>query len=93
LLSQIHDHVVVRLPLVPEMNDSEDDIGLAVRFISTLNKVEGIHLLPYHRAGIAKYTGLSRAYELDEMKSLADAHVLRAVEIFRENGFEVVVGG
>lgn len=57
--------LVIRVPVIPGFNDTVEEIQGIARFAATLPGVDKIHLLPYHRLGQDKYTGLGREYSLD----------------------------
>ena len=57
--------LVIRVPVIPGFNDTVEEIQGIARFAATLPGVDKIHLLPYHRLGQDKYTGLGREYLLD----------------------------
>lgn len=59
--------LIIRIPVVPTFNATSSEIADIARFAASLNNVKGLHLLPYHRLGQDKYTGLGRNYELDGM--------------------------
>jgi formate C-acetyltransferase len=46
--------VIVRVPVVPTVNDSEEAIGAIAAFVADLGGVERLELIPYHRLGEAK---------------------------------------
>jgi pyruvate formate lyase activating enzyme len=54
--------VVVRIPLIPGMNDSTDDIKAITQSVARFQPVRKIDLLPYHRFGAGKYEMLDRPY-------------------------------
>ena len=53
-LAETH-RVIVRVPLIPRINDDEDNIMRMGKYLSQYKKIEEINLLPYHELGIAKY--------------------------------------
>ena len=57
--------LIIRVPCVPTFNATPDEIAAIARFASGLPGVRELHLLPYHRLGQDKYTGLGRKYLLD----------------------------
>ncbi len=57
--------LVIRVPTVPTFNATPDEISAIARFASSLPNVRELHLLPYHRLGQDKYTGLGRQYLMD----------------------------
>lgn len=60
--------ILVRTPVVPGFNDSDDDIIAIRQFIPRRPNIE-YELLTYHRMGQPKYTYLGRRYELDDVKA------------------------
>lgn len=59
--------LIIRVPVVPTFNATEEEIASIARFAGSLPGVKQLHLLPYHRLGQDKYAGLNRSYELDGM--------------------------
>ncbi len=59
VLSQMGKKVIVRYPLIPGMNDREEDIRELGAFISSVN-VEEISILPYHKGGMEKARRLGK---------------------------------
>ncbi len=66
-------HILARIPLIPGLNDSEEEIGEILSFIKGMKKVS-CELLPYHRIGKSKYEFLGRDYCMAEAK-LSDEKV------------------
>ena len=73
--------LIIRVPTVPTFNATDAEIADIARFAQSLPGVKQLHLLPYHRLGQDKYTGLGRDYTLahitpptgEEMERLAAA--------------------
>lgn len=58
-------NLVIRVPVIPTFNASVTEIQDIARFANHLSGVKKIHLLPYHRLGQDKYTGLGREYLME----------------------------
>lgn len=84
--------MIMRLPLIPRINDSEQNVRATARFAQELG-VRRLDLLPYHRFGASKYTNLDRRYRLDGMTSPPDEEVARLKGILESMGLECQVGG
>jgi pyruvate formate lyase activating enzyme len=91
-LDDMRKPVIIRMPIVPGYNDSEENIKLAAEFLSKLKCVERVDLLPYHEYGKIKYKQLGREYQLnlqppseDEMKEIKN--------ILERYGLNVQIGG
>lgn len=59
--------IVVRTPIIPGINDSEECIKKITRFITTIKSVIDYELLFYHKYGLSKYSYLGRKYKLDNI--------------------------
>jgi pyruvate formate lyase activating enzyme len=70
-LCQQHAEIIVRIPVIPGLNDSVAAITAIVEFVQNRNHVSEIHLLPYHRLGLSKYRALEREYPLEEVEPLS----------------------
>ncbi len=85
-------NIVVRFPLVPGLTDSEGNVRDVGRMVSSLG-IDRMDVLPYHRAGIAKYERLGRTYSLAATDPPPAARVAQVVEMLSEYGLTVRVGG
>lgn len=86
-------NLVIRVPVVPTFNDTEEEIGEIARFASSLENVKKMHILPYHRLGIDKYAGIGREYSLNEIVP-PDAGKMAALKRAAEKfGIECQIGG
>ena len=64
-ISENARELIIRVPCVPTFNATPDEIAAIARFASSLEGVRELHLLPYHRLGQDKYTGLGRQYLME----------------------------
>ena len=64
--------VVVRTPVIPGVNDSEDDILAIVEFVNDAGGASAYELLPYHGFGEAKYTKLGKHYSSSHLRPPSD---------------------
>jgi len=69
-LSNTGVSIIVRLPLIPQFNLGQDNAVRIAEFISTLQNVVEINLLPFHQLGKDKYRRLGREYSLENLRSL-----------------------
>lgn len=60
--------LVVRVPVIPGINDSCEELSKIGAFCSGLKRLDRIQLLPYHRLGTATYKKLGRPYLLEDVK-------------------------
>jgi len=67
--------LVIRVPVIPTFNDTVEEIQGIASFASTLPGVKKLHLLPYHRLGQDKYTGLRREYQMEGLEPPTVEHM------------------
>ncbi len=84
--------VIVRVPIIPGVNDDLENIHQTGEFINSLG-LKQIHLLPYHRAGTGKYERLQREYKLKDMLPPSDDKIESVAGLLRRIGLEVKIGG
>ena len=60
--------VIVRIPLIPGINDTPGEVERFARYLGRFPGVP-VELLPYHRTGAAKYARLRRDYMLKDVPS------------------------
>jgi pyruvate formate lyase activating enzyme len=52
--------VIVRLPLVPGVNDDDQNMRAMAAFLRDLGGISEVSLLPYHKLGLEKHKGLEK---------------------------------
>jgi pyruvate formate lyase activating enzyme len=85
--------LIIRLTVVPGYNDSEENVRGIAAFARSLDGVEEVDLLPYHRLGEHKYARMEREYALAGTKTPSDEHLAVLRRIVEENGLRVRIGG
>lgn len=78
--------MIIRVPLVPSITDSKENIQEIARFVKELDPKLNIHLLPYHRFGVGKYEMLDQEYKLGDLPTQTDAELKWIVEYFEGCG-------
>lgn len=87
--------MIIRIPVIPGLNDSENNIFRTAEFVKHLHVVERIELLPYHNYGESKYrwTKWTGEYPLHGLEIPSAEHMEELAEIVRKAGVPVRVGG
>jgi pyruvate formate lyase activating enzyme len=87
-----HGHkILVRIPLIPGINDDEINLRQSGKFLVSLPKLEGVELMGYHNIAQAKYEALSREYKLADTKPPTEEAMLQAAELLRSHNLQVSV--
>ena len=92
-LSEHGSRVTVRLPLIPDVNDDEENLRALASFLSSLSRPHPIDILPYHRTGVDKYARLGRSYHLSDKQPPSEARVATAAQLLEQTGLNVTVRG
>jgi pyruvate formate lyase activating enzyme len=80
-----HGHaIILRLPLVPGINDGADNIRKTGALAAGLPTLVQVELLPYHRIGVEKYDRLARPYPLPDTEPPTPQRVAEIVHILQE---------
>lgn len=80
-LSENNIPIWIRQVLVPGLTDDEKDLRKLKEFISSLNTVQKVEILPYHSIGKYKWTKLGLKYDLENVKDATSDDVKRAKAI------------
>ncbi len=67
--------LIIRIPLIPGVNDDQEELENIGRFLSELPYVHHLQLLPYHRLGTDTYRKLGRAYTLKDVQVPSEEHM------------------
>ena len=62
-ISKLNQEVVVRVPLMEEVNSSEENMEALCEFLQAETKVKGVELLTYHNLGQNKYQAIGSQSE------------------------------
>jgi len=66
LLLHRRKDVIVRIPIIPGVNDSPQEIQQIGSFVGSQGGIREVQLLPYHQTGIEKYRRLGLEYTMNE---------------------------
>lgn len=80
-LSEKNIPVWIRHVLVPTLSDFDEDLLRLADFIKTLNNVEKIEVLPYHKLGVYKWESLGLEYKLKDVDPPSQERVENAKRI------------
>lgn len=80
--------VIVRVPLIPGYNDSEENLHAVARAIRDITTNAPVNILPYHRYGANKYRMVDMTYQLDDAPELTDEELEKAKVIIESYGLK-----
>lgn len=85
--------LIIRVPVIPTFNDTEQEIADIAKFAKSLKGVEEINLLPYHKFGKDKYDGLGREYLMGDLEPPTDEKMNRLKAVAEQYGLYCKIGG
>lgn len=92
-LSRSHGHVIVRFPIIPGVNDDDENLLRLGEFVSSLGSVKEIDVLPYHELGIEKYKRVGMVNRMPKVEPPSSSRMSGIVERLKGFGLTVKVGG
>ena len=81
-LAQSGSQVHVRIPLIPGINDDEENLRQSADYVASLPNISGVELMGYHEIAHAKYEALGMSYRLNGTKPPTAEHMQQAGNIF-----------
>lgn len=91
-LSRLDVPLIVRIPVIPGVNDSAAVISRMFDFLINETQVKLVELLMYHRLGLAKYQGLGMHYGMGDAQNLSKDYGQKFADIGTSKGLQVSVG-
>jgi len=92
-MDKMGKRIIIRVPLIPGYTDDEDNVRRIGEFVKSLNSVEKVELLPFHRMGESKYRQLGKDYILSNVKPLDDDRIRGIREFMESYGLKVEIPG
>lgn len=89
-LSDIKKPMWIRCVLVPGLTDDMETFSQLADFLSKLNSVERIEILPFHKMGEEKWKALKRPYKLWDTQPPSPETVSQVKSIFEAHGLITV---
>lgn len=91
-LTAIQANIRIRFPLIPGVNDDDENVQAMGALLASLGLTR-IDVLPYHRAGLAKYDRLRRPYSLPDTEPPTPDRQTHVVRVLESCGLIVQPGG
>jgi len=94
LIAEMGKPLMIRMMLVPGVNDSKDEIENRLSFVRSLgDAVVGLDILKYHRLGAGKYLRLGLQEPLCESPECSDELALQVFKQATNMGLAATIGG
>ena len=83
--------VILRFPLIPGINDSEENLIDLAKFITSLKRIDTLEILPYHKLGEHEYKTLDKEYKLKNVEVPSDSYLQKVKKFVGLQGLRVNV--
>ncbi len=91
-LAEKQKNIVIRLPLIPNINDDEQTLSRIAEFLRSLKGISQISLLPFHKLGMEKYKGLQKRNPSENFASPSAEKLEKIKRDLTSYGFTVLIG-
>ena len=89
-----HQHpVLVRVPLIPNINDDEHNLRQLGELVRSMPNIQGVNVLPYHKLGQDKHERLGRLNPMPETAEPSADTILATKSLLESYGLNVTIGG
>ncbi len=93
MLSSTGAEIIIRIPLIPGINDDADNIQRTAAFVVGLPRRHPVELLAFHHCAAHKYSKLGLTYPAQELRPPVPRQLLEAAGDLRKAGLTVYTGG
>jgi len=92
-LDEMGKEMIIRYPMIPGINDDENNLLHMMAFLSKLHHKPEVSILPYHKIGSHKYARFGMEYKMNGVPEPSAEAVQQVRELFEKGGFKTNVGG
>ncbi|QPM69010.1 glycyl-radical enzyme activating protein [Atribacter laminatus] len=85
--------ILARIPIIPGFTDDSENINQIGQFLTTINNIQSVHILPYHRIGLSKYRQIGEPYLLDQVEIPSREKIVNIAAVLKSYQLPVVIGG
>lgn len=89
-LASLGADIMVRTPIIPDVNDQIADIENIVAYLKTCG-IKKYDILPFHQYGSGKFESIGQKYTLMDLKAPSDEKINNFRKIIQEAGFDSVL--
>ena len=92
-LANLGEKVILRIPLIPGITDTEENLVAISSVASTLKNIKRIDLLPYNEIAESKYKRLNKPSSLGALKSQSETELNNIKSVFNKLEVEISIRG
>ena len=95
-LTRLHGsgaHILPRVPLIPGVTDTDENLDAIIRFLSDLDGIDEVSLLPYNKIAEDKFRRFGSTSRLGSLSMHSDAELAAIGGRFEKKGYRARFGG
>lgn len=92
-LTESGSKVRIRIPLIPDITDTPENIDAVIEFISKLKNIVAVDILPFNTIYEGKYTKMNMENKLGKKTKQTKEKLNNIKNQIEAKGFEVMIGG
>jgi pyruvate formate lyase activating enzyme len=92
-LSERGYNIFLRVPVIPGVNDDDENISQIGAFAASLPHLDRLDILPYHHAAVYKHERMNKICPLPKTRPPSDGRMLQVTQTLKEFGIKVKMGG
>ena len=92
-LDKANKRTYIRFLVIPGITDTAENIEATAEVISSLNNVEEVNLLTYHKLAGGKYKKLGKEYRMGDVNTISKEELEAVKNVFEQHGFKTTIGG
>jgi pyruvate formate lyase activating enzyme len=92
-LASARARIRIRIPLIPGINDNDENIERTGAFLADLPGIDAVHLLPFHRPAKSKHARFGIPWRLEDDREIPDERVQELTARLERFGLSVTIGG
>jgi len=92
-LAQFGKKIIIRFPLIPTINDDEENIHSLGEFVKSLRTIQEIHILPFHHLGSEKRQRIGSEHTMATLVTPSSKELHSITETLNQYIPRVIIGG
>jgi len=92
-LNSVNANIIVRIPLIPDITDTKENLKSISNYLLNLNNVNRIDLLPYNKLAEDKYRRLNQESKLGNLESQSTDKLVEIKTLVESFGHKVELNG
>lgn len=92
-LSSVNSKVIIRIPLIPKITDTEENLGAISKHLLQFDNILRIDLLPYNKLAEDKYRRLNKQSKLGDLQTQSDCKLKELKSFVRSFGLNTELNG